>query len=114
MASLRIKKINELIQQELGKIFIKDFNFPPDCLTTITNVDTSADLGQAKIAISVMPEEYKDIVLKNLNKKTGFFRFHLSKIITLRKIPTLIFIADITQKNVSEIDKLIDKIHSES
>lgn len=113
MSSHRIKQVNELIRQELSKILSREVNFPAGCLATITKVDTSKDLGQTKILISIIPTDQQELAIKLLNRQARHLQFLLGKTIVLRKIPKLLFKLDHTQEKVAHIDQLIDKIHQE-
>lgn len=113
MSSHRLPQINELIRQELGKLFLKEMDFPKGYLVTITKVKTSADLGQAKVLLSILPDSQEKKIITSLNKKAGFFKFKLGKIFVMYKIPKLIFANDPTQEKIDHIDQLIDKIHQQ-
>ena len=52
----RIEKVNSLLEHEIGKILLHDFAFNPEILVTLTRVDTSSNLIEAKVYISVFPE----------------------------------------------------------
>lgn len=113
MPSHRIKQINELVHKELDKVILKEAGLPPGYLATITKVQTSADLGQSKISISVLPRDKQGTILKSLNNIAKHLQFELGKIIILRKTPKLLFIIDEQQQKAIHIDELIDKIHKE-
>ena len=53
----RIEKVNSLIQQELGKLILKEIDIFPGILLTITRVECSNNLFQCKVYISVIPED---------------------------------------------------------
>jgi len=42
----RIPRVNQLIQEELGKILHREIEFPEDVLVTITRVEASPNLIQ--------------------------------------------------------------------
>jgi len=113
VSSLRLQKINELIRQELGKLLLKEINFPKGCLVTITKVTTSADLAQAKVLLSILPDGQEEKIVASLNKKAGFFKCQLGKILVMYKPPKLIFKIDPAQEKTDHIDQLIDKIHQQ-
>ena len=53
----RIPRVNQLIQEELGKILHREIEFPEDVLVTITRVEASPNLIQAKkINMRPMPK----------------------------------------------------------
>ncbi len=64
--SKRIPQVNQLIKKELSQIIQREIDFSPDVLVTLTRVDTSSDLMEAKIYISVLQEE-KEKILANVD-----------------------------------------------
>ena len=52
----RIPKVNELIKREISKMILKEIEFPKDVLVTVTRVQTSSNLSDSNIYISVLPE----------------------------------------------------------
>ncbi|MCH7492560.1 30S ribosome-binding factor RbfA [Patescibacteria group bacterium] len=111
--SHRIKKINELIKQELGNVLLTEIALPDDSLVTITGVSTTRDLGQAYITFSALPTDNQNKILSLLKSRAKFLQFQLSKKMALRRVPKLHFSLDDSQANVDHIDKLIDKIKKE-
>jgi ribosome-binding factor A len=110
--SHRIKRINELIKQELGKIFLKELDFAQGVLITITKVDTSRDLYWADVWISIYPSEAKEINFKKLKRSIGHFQFLLNKNLSLKILPRLRFSLDETEDKVKRIEDLLDKNES--
>ena len=80
----------------------------PNVLTTITKVETSRDLEQAKIWISIFPLEKGQIILKTLQKNKGRLQSFLNARLRLKKIPHLKFVLDTTEVKVERINKLLD------
>ena len=50
----RIEKVNSLLEHEIGQIILREFNFQ-ESLVTLTHVDTTPNLIEARAYISVMP-----------------------------------------------------------
>ncbi|GJM83790.1 ribosome-binding factor A [Paenibacillus sp. HMSSN-139] len=95
-----------LIQSEL-----KD---PRIGFVTVTGVDVTSDLSQAKVYLSVFgDEEKKSESLKGLEKATGFLRTEIGKRIRLRHTPELIFKIDESIAYGSRIEKLLGEITHE-
>lgn len=113
VASHRIKQVNELIHQQLSEIILKEISTPPGCLITITKVNTTRDLSQARISISVLPEQFQHSTLADLEKKAKALQYALGDILVIRKTPRLQFQLDTTEIEAAHIDALIDKIHKE-
>lgn len=113
MSTHRLPQVNELIRQELSRIILKEITLPAGCLATITKVDTSRDLSQSKIYLSVLPTEKQAEVFGLLRSKTKWLQHELGKLLTMYKIPKIFFIIDQDQQKIARIDELIDKIHQE-
>lgn len=111
--SKRIEQINALLQQIIAKIFIENIEFEPGVLATITRVDTAADLGHAKIFVSVLPLAKKKDALDKIRKSI----FEIQKIVFLKlkmaHVPRLHFFIDETEERAEHIEELLDKIKEE-
>jgi len=107
--SQRIKKVNELLKQEVSKLLLKEVDFD-NALVTITDVDTSPNLQQSKIRISVLPTGKSEEVL-NENKKSIF---HMQKILNkklyMRPVPKMIFEIDKVEVHAQRIEEILGKI----
>ncbi|PIP22394.1 MAG: hypothetical protein COX38_00830, partial [Candidatus Nealsonbacteria bacterium CG23_combo_of_CG06-09_8_20_14_all_39_25] len=64
--SKRIPRVNQLIKKELSQIVLKEIEFPKGVLVTVTRVEASLDLNQAKVFISSLPESHTERVLSIL------------------------------------------------
>ncbi len=106
------KKVAKLIQQELGDLFSKEFNYVPGTFSTISAVKVPADLGLAKIYVSVLPDQQLEKVAKALNENAWELRFALAKRIKnkVRKIPELRFYADDSLKEAQRINEMLDRM----
>ncbi|MGB0868234.1 MAG: ribosome-binding factor A [Flavobacteriales bacterium] len=109
MESIRQKKINNLIKEDLADIFRKkDAVCFPGQMVTVTDVKISPDLGIAKVALSLFPE--KEIEFKKLaTEYTKEIRFELGKKAgkQLRVVPSLIFYLDESLGLMAEIDQAL-------
>ena len=77
---------------------------------TVTEVNVSPDLKNAKVYIMPLGGENKLNVLNSLNKVTGRLKKIISSNINLRQIPQLIFKIDETFEYAKKIDDILDKI----
>jgi len=105
----RIDQVNEMLRSELANAINKEISFK-DFLVTISYIDCSPDLENAKVNISVLPDKYAGTALTELRKNSRKFSNILKKQIRLRKIPKLNWVIDNTEKNADEIDKLLEEI----
>jgi len=77
---------------------------------TITEVNVSPDLKNAKVFVMPLGGEKKQDVLNSLNKATGRLKKIISSNLSLRKTPKLIFKIDETFEYAKKINDILDKI----
>ena len=107
--SLRIQKVNELIKRELGKILLKEFDISKNILLTITRVETTGNLIESKVFISVIPEKETREILKLINKKIYNLQQILNKKLHIRPVPKIKFVEDKQLKQALEIEEILGK-----
>jgi len=107
--SERILQINELLRKELAIIISKEIPLE-NGLITIIHAKTSADLKNATLLISVIPENLSGSALKNLRKNSSFFRSLLKKKLNLKYIPRLNWKIDPQERYALEMDKVFKNI----
>ena len=105
----RISKVNSLLEHEISKIIARDFTFTGN-LVTLTHVDASANLIQAKAYISVLPEESTDKVIEVLNKGVHDVQKKINKLLNMRPIPKIIFVRDKDTSEALRVEELLEKI----
>ncbi len=81
---------------------------------TIIYVKVSPDLKTAKIYLSVLEKEKRELVLDRINNKIKFIRTELAHRIRLKFVPEIKFFIDDTLDFVEKIEGLIDRIHEEN
>ena len=108
MSRLRVNRVAEQIKKELGDILGTKIKDPRIGFVTVTDVEVTGDLQQAKIFISILgdDQEKKD-TLVGLSKAKGFIRTEIGQRIRLRKIPEIDFEIDQAQEHGSRIEKLL-------
>lgn len=110
MGERRINQVNALIKQEIGNLFLKEIEFPSDCLVTISKVETSSSLEHAKIWLTVLPTDYQKDVLKILAKNISHLQSLLNKKLVMRIVPQISFKIDDSPQKKARIDELLDKL----
>lgn len=111
--SYRIDKVEHLIKEEISLIFLHklaDLNLG---FVTITNVRVSPDLKIARIYLSILEKEKRDLALDKIEDKKGLIRTELAHRIRIKFIPELRFFLDDTLDYVEKIEGLIRKIHED-
>lgn len=112
--STRQHKFSKLIQKELSDIFQRDKRGILDnAFITIADVKVSADLGIARIYISMMLAKDKKAVLEKINTHKKEIRKALGDRIgkQVRIIPDLVFFIDEVEENAQRIEALIRDLH---
>jgi len=106
--SQRIQKVNELIKQEVSKILLKEIDLD-DILVTINSTDTSPDLKNCKIKISVIPEDKNDFALETIQKRIYHVQQKFNKRLHLKYIPKLSFEVDQVETKAQRIEEILSK-----
>jgi len=78
---------------------------------TVTEVNVSPDLKNAKVFIMPLGGENKIEVLESLNRIKGYIQKLISSEIQLRQIPRLSFVIDTTFEHANKIDNIIKNIN---
>ncbi|MDH5180974.1 MAG: 30S ribosome-binding factor RbfA [Gammaproteobacteria bacterium] len=106
----RTRRIGEQMQRELAQLIQMEVHDPRLGMVTVADVEVSRDLAVAKVYITSLDEgeklEQSMAVLKNA---AGFLRHELGQRMTIRFIPELRFIHDVTIQRGNELAALIDK-----
>jgi len=110
----RIQRVNHLIRNELAKIISKEIEFPPDVLVTLTRVQTTKDLAQSQVFISVMPEKKIEEILKILKKEIYFLQKKLDRILRMRVVPKIIFLKEEKMVEAGKIEKILADLKKEA
>ncbi len=105
----RIEKVNSLLEHEIGKIISRDFNFSGS-LVTLTHVDATANLIEARAYISVFPEDKTDKVISVLNSGVYDVQQKINRTLNMRPIPKIMFVRDKEIAGASRIEELLEKI----
>ncbi len=94
MASNRIGRINEEIQQELSSLLrtLKDPRLQKTMIS-ITRVETTPDLRYAKVYVSVLDKDLAKETLAGLKSSSGYLRRALGRL-QLRYTPELVWEED--------------------
>ena len=107
--SNRIEKVNSLLEHEIGKILLRDFAFSPEILVTLTRVDTTANLIEAKAYISVFPETKSEGIINAFNKSVYDIQYKINRTLRMRPIPRIRFVKETEISKAARIEELLYK-----
>lgn len=111
---VRVEKIQELIKEQVSAIIMREVKDPRIGFVTVTEVDVSSDLKNAKIYISLLgsAKQMQDS-WEGLNSSVGFIRRELAHRIRMKFIPDIKFYVDTSLEYSAHIQELLTKIHQE-
>ncbi|MCB0770404.1 MAG: 30S ribosome-binding factor RbfA [Flavobacteriales bacterium] len=110
MDSVRQNKVNSLMQRELAEILqTEGRTLLPGGLITVTAVRVSADLGAAKVYVSLFPVKDKAAVLHRIKDHSSRIRGLLGVRVgkQMRVVPELLFYVDDSLDRAEAVDKLL-------
>lgn len=78
---------------------------------TVTHVEVSPDMRQAKVYVSVMGDDTKQqLSLRGLQNSAGFLQSKVAKRIDTRYTPRLLFMLDLGVKRSIEISQILQSV----
>lgn len=108
MNQSRAERVAQLMQRELGQMLLTEVKDPRIGFVSVTRVEVSRDLSQARAFVSVMGSpEQKESTLEGLKKASPFLRGEVGRRLRLRKSPELVFREDLGIQESLRIQDLI-------
>lgn len=101
-----INRLNEEMLAILAEAVNREVGLP-GALITVTFVDCSPDLKQARVGFSVLPDNLAGTALRVLGQASGELVPFLRKRMRLRQVPHLLWEFDATEREAAKIEKLI-------
>lgn len=108
--SRRIERVNKLIRDEVSGLILKDLDFSRDTMVTVTGVETSSDLTQTKVRVSIIPFLKSEKILKILNSQIFNIQKSLDKKLKMKIVPKIRFELDESGERVNRIEQLLKKV----
>ena len=104
----RAQQISSTLQRELQGRMSKGFNDPRiRGLITVTKVEITEDLKNAKAYISVMPAERAELTMHGIKAASGRIRRDVMDRLHLKEMPTLGFVYDHGMREQQVISELL-------
>lgn len=102
----RSDRVATLVRNELGKIIIRELEFP-GALVTIFSVEVTKKLDYAKVHVSVIPSGKADSAMRILKRERGRLQHLLLHKINIKPMPEISFILDRGLEKAAEIEKAL-------
>lgn len=106
--SRRLDRVNELLRREIGNVIQKDYEWHGK-LVTISDVEVTQDLKEAKVWTSVLGGEAAPVIEK-LNREHGSIQSKVMKRVVLKSTPVLHFRHDASAVRGVGIVNLLDDV----
>ena len=111
----RNRRVADLVQRELARMLQREMVDTHLGLITISAVDISPDLKNARIFVTALGgEQGPDELVRVLNERTGHYRHELAGVLSLRSVPSLKFEYDASIQRGKHLSDLIDSLSESS
>ena len=111
MSSRRVLKAAQAVREVVGMAIIADLKDPRIKDATVTMVEVSPDMRQAKVHVSVMGDEVKqNLCLKGLQSSAGYLQSKIGNRIDTRYTPKIQFVLDRGIKNAMTVARILEEV----
>lgn len=116
MDKKRLYRLQAEIQRIISELLIEGLKDPRiDPMTSVSKVELSNDTSVATIYFSIYgSQKTKEDTLDALENAKGYIRSRLAKVLEIRQVPELRFKIDESVEYSIEIQKILNKLNSES
>lgn len=102
--SHRKEQVQSTLKRAISQVLAKQISDPRIVgMISITQIDISPDLRNAKVYVSVLPEKYQLRSVKGLNHAAGHIYSLVCKVVALRIVPKLDFRLDESLKKQNAV-----------
>ncbi|PIR04636.1 MAG: ribosome-binding factor A [Candidatus Liptonbacteria bacterium CG11_big_fil_rev_8_21_14_0_20_35_14] len=106
MSQFKQARLESVLKDEISKIIMRDIE-THKALVTITEIVISKKNESAKIGISIIPANKKNLVFNELKKNQGAIQRKLIKKINIYFVPQIDFVIDEGLEHASHIERLL-------
>ncbi len=111
MNSRRLLKAAESIREVVGMAILADLKDPRIRDVTVTHVEVSPDMRNARVHVSIMGDETRqNLSLRGLQSAAGFLQSRIAKEIDTRYTPRLMFVLDQGVKKSIEMARILREV----
>lgn len=107
--SHRVEKINQLLKEVIGNILFRNLDVSRENLITISKVETSSDLKNSTIYLTVFPENKEEEVFIQIKKQIYEIQNTLNRTLRTKPVPKIRFEIDKIAKAEQRIFEAIEK-----
>jgi ribosome-binding factor A len=109
----RPDRVADQIRGELGQLLAREVHDPGIGFVTITRVQVSPDLQQARVFYTVLGDDKARRRSENaIRRAAPFLRRQLGSRLRLRRVPELMFVYDESIAGQDRIEQLLSQLHA--
>lgn len=111
MSNRRALKVAQAIREVVSTAILLELKDPRVRDVTVTLVEVSGDIRNAKVYVTVMGDEARqNLCLRGLQSSTGFLQQKIGERIDTRYTPRLTFALDKGHKNAMEVTRILKEV----
>jgi ribosome-binding factor A len=108
----RADRVADQIRMEVADILMRKIKDPRVRSVTITDVELTNDLRLARVFVTALgTDAEKREIFAGLAKATGFVRSELGRRVTLRYLPEILFLEDLSGPRGDRVLQLLEELH---
>ena len=108
----RPQQVADLLRHELAALIRRDLRDPQVGFVTLTGVDLTDDLRNARVYVSVLGDETRENeAIEALRRAAGYLRRAIASRLGLRLVPHLAFFPDPSVRQGARIENLLADLH---
>jgi ribosome-binding factor A len=106
--SLRTDKLASVIRHAVNDVIARGLGDPRiRGLVSVTKVDVAPDLSEAKVHVSVLPQQHEELTMHGLHDAAGHIQREIGPAVAARRLPRLRFVKDDSLKKQAMLDAAI-------
>jgi ribosome-binding factor A len=106
-----MRRVNEAVREVLSAQLAAGLKDPRIGFVTVTGVETSPDLRNARVFFSVLGDEAaREDALAGLRHSRGFLQALINSQLHMKRTPHLDFVYDTTSERAERLSRLIDEV----
>ena len=110
MSTRRQQRVGELLKQEISRIVMFGLRDPRVGFVTVTDVKPSADLGRARVYVSILGDrDTQDRTIVALRNARGRIQSEIGRRCKLHRLPRLSFYRDEGAEKSFRISKILSE-----
>ncbi len=106
------KRIGTLVLRNVTDIIRKELDYEIVSLSSINEIKMNRDNSLATLYVTHLVKEQTKPLIEYLNSKKGFIRQRLGKMMSIYKVPDLVFVEDDLYDKGARIDDILRGIYN--